>query len=236
MATFFRIAGLVVVLAAAAVLSFAALRDLAIAVRVHEHLAFLLPIAVDAGAAVSCTVWLSPAVQRDARRFACWLTWLLLGATVIGNAAQQGMHAHGVTPPWWVAVLVGAVPPAVVGGVVHLLVLVNRAEAPDPVDDEPEVEELPQLDERGLSLHWQTAPQAELPPAQPRQRISSGTRRNRSPFLENPPPKAIELAQRGDLGKVRLQKAISHQLQIDISEHEAKELLNRYRPNGQVTT
>ena len=235
MATFFRIAGLVVVLAAAAVLSFAALRDLAIAVRVHDQLAFLLPIAVDAGAAVSCTVWLSPTVRADARRFACWLTWLLLAATVIGNAAQQGMHAHGVTPPWWVAVLVGAVPPAVVGGVVHLLVLVNRAEAPAAVEEEPEVEELPQLDERGLSLHWQTAPQAELPPARPRQRISSGARRNRSPFLENPPPEAIELAQRGDLGKVRLQKEIRHQLQIDISEHEAKELLSRYRPNGQVT-
>lgn len=235
MATFFRIAGLVVVLAAAAVLSFAALRDLAIAVRVHEQLAFLLPIAVDAGAAVSCTVWLSPSVQADARRFACWLTWLLLGATVIGNAGQLGMHAHGITPPWWVAVLVGAIPPAIVGGVVHLLVLVNRAPSAPVVQDES-VEEFPQLDERGLSRYWDTAPQAELPPAQPRPRISSGTRRNRSPFLENPPPEAIELAQRGDLGKVRLQKEIRHQLQIDISEHEAKELLARYRTNGQVTT
>src|SRR5690606_35582071 len=103
MASWLRKVGLGMVLTAAAVLSFAALRDLAIAVRIDERLAFLLPIAVDAGAAVSCTVWLSPSVRPDARRFACWLTWSLLTATVIGNAAQLGMHANGITPPWRVA-------------------------------------------------------------------------------------------------------------------------------------
>src|SRR5688500_17698150 len=161
MGTFFRIAGLVVGLAAAAVPSFAALRDLATAVRPHEQLACLLPIAHAAGAAVSCTVWLSPAVQADARRFACWLTWLLLGATVIGNAGQLGMHAHGITPPWWVAVLVGAIPPAIVGGVVHLLVLVNRTPAAPAQKDEP-VEESTYLHERGMSRFWETAPPAEV--------------------------------------------------------------------------
>jgi hypothetical protein len=224
MATFFRIAGLVVVLAAAAVLSFAALRDLAIAVRVHEQLAFLLPIAVDAGAAVSCTVWLSPAVQADARRFACWLTWLLLGATVIGNAGQLGMHAHGITPPWWVAVLVGAVPPAIVGGVVHLLVLVNRAPRP-VVEDEP-VEEIPQLDERGLSRLWETAPAAELEPApapQPRRKS-----------LPSTPPADVDLERARELiaegnGRVVLQQ------ELRISEYRAKQLI-RTLSNGQVTS
>ncbi len=56
--------GLAVVLTAAAVLSFAALRDLAVAVRIHRELAWLLPIAVDAGAAVSCAAWLSRAPAR----------------------------------------------------------------------------------------------------------------------------------------------------------------------------
>src|SRR5690606_36974054 len=59
MTRYLRVAGLSAVLLAAAILSFSALRDLAIAVRIDERLAFLLPIAVDAGAAVSCTVWLS---------------------------------------------------------------------------------------------------------------------------------------------------------------------------------
>lgn len=118
--------GLAVVLAAAAVLSFFGLRELAISVRIEAPLAWLLPIAVDAGAAVSCATWLSRGGAADTRRFACWLTWALLTLTVVGNAAQLGMHANGVTPPWWVAVLVGAVPPTVVGGVVHLAVLVGR--------------------------------------------------------------------------------------------------------------
>ncbi|MDN5858961.1 MAG: DUF2637 domain-containing protein, partial [Pseudonocardia sp.] len=122
-----RWAGLAVVLAAAAVLSFAALRDLALAVSIPPELAWLLPVAVDAGAAVSCACWLARELPADAARFARAQTWLLLGGTVAGNAAQLGMHAALLVPPWWVAVLVGAIPPAVVGGTVHLAVLVGRA-------------------------------------------------------------------------------------------------------------
>jgi hypothetical protein len=224
MATFFRIAGLVVVLAAAAVLSFAALRDLAIAVRVHEQLAFLLPIAVDAGAAVSCTVWLSPAVQQDARRFACWLTWLLLGATVIGNAAQQGMHAHGITPPWQVAVLVGAISPAIVGGVVHLLVLVNRSTAGPKLEDEP-VEELSQLDDRGLSRFWETAPATEVverPVSKPPRKSLPAAPVDIDPELEK---RARELIANGS-GRVVLQQ------ELRISEYRAKQLVKTLT-NGQ---
>jgi hypothetical protein len=233
MTTFFRIAGLGVVLAAAAVLSFAALRDLAIAVRVDTQLAFLLPIAVDAGAAVSCTVWLSPAVRVDARRFACWLTWLLLGATVIGNAAQQGMHAHGVTPPWWVAVLVGAVPPAVVGGVVHLLVLVNRTAAADPVlEVEDEAAQIPAgalpdwagVDERGLSRFWETATVAELPTPQPAPKAT--------PKSLPATPADIDLERARELiangsGRVVLQQ------ELHISEYRAKQLVKTLTENGQ---
>lgn len=118
--------GLAVVLIAAAVLSFDALRGLALAVRIPGHFAWLLPIAIDAGAAVSCAVWLSPRTPADASRFARAMTWTLLAATVAGNATQLGLHANGVTPPWWIAVVVGAVPPAIVGGTVHLAVLVGR--------------------------------------------------------------------------------------------------------------
>jgi len=126
-----RWAGLAVVLAAAAVLSFHGLRDLALAVSIPDGLAWLLPVAVDAGAAVSCACWLSRELPADAVGFARWMTWLLLGGTVVGNAAQLGMHASGLTPPWWVAVAVGAIPPAVVGGTVHLAVLVGRTHHAD---------------------------------------------------------------------------------------------------------
>jgi hypothetical protein len=119
-------AGLAVVLAAAAVLSFDALRALALAVAIPPHLAWLLPLAVDAGAAVSCATWLGGRTDRHTARIAGGMTWALLAVTVLGNAGQLGMHAHGIAPPWWVAVLVGAIPPAIVGAVVHLVVLLVR--------------------------------------------------------------------------------------------------------------
>lgn len=213
MSRWLSMVGLAVVLIAAAVLSFAALRDLAIAVRINAQLAFLLPVAVDAGAAVSCAVWLSPTGRRDARRFACWLTWALLTLTVAANAAATGWHALEVTPPWWAAVIVGAIPPAVVGGVVHLLVLVGRAEVTEPaVEDEP-VEELPPLDDNGLSMWWQTAPKTTPPPEPVR----------KPPRPAAAPPdvdldRARELIADG-AGRVRLQN------ELGLSEHKAKQLV-----------
>lgn len=141
--------GLGVVLAAAAVLSFHALFDLGIAVGIPAHLAWLLPIAVDAGAAVSCATWLSRRAPADATRWARGQTWALLTLTVAGNAAGLGMHAAGIVPPWWVAVLVGAIPPAVVGGCVHLAVLVGRAEPTavgEPVGDDSDGEDWDRID------------------------------------------------------------------------------------------
>lgn len=139
MIRFVRWIGLFVVLAAAAVLSFDAIRALALAVSIPEQLAWLLPIAVDAGAAVSCACWLSRDVADDVVRFARIQTWLLLATTVIGNAGHLGMHAHGITPPWWVAVIVGAIPPAVVGGTVHLVVLLGRPDAAADEQKQPPV-------------------------------------------------------------------------------------------------
>jgi hypothetical protein len=236
MAAWLRKAGLAVVLTAAAVLSFAALRDLAIAVAIDERLAFLLPIAVDAGAAVSCTVWLAPSVRADARRFACWLTWSLLSATVIGNAAQLGMHANHVVPPWWVAVLVGAVPPAVVGGVVHLLVLDGRAEKHEPVEDEkptPEVvvPDLSQVDDNGLSKFWQTAPQISPAPTAAA-RPKPARLRNKGRAIDAVDhDEARRLIQDEGFGAPRLMKA------LDCKRHVAADLIKLYRPvNGSKVT
>lgn len=132
-------AGLAVVWAAAAVLSFASLRDLAASCKVAVDLAWLLPIVIDAGAAVGTRAWLSRRANPDAERFARAMTWALLLLTVAANAGHQGMVAHGVIPPWPVAVLVGAIPPAVVGAVVHLAVLLGRG-APEPGEDRAELD------------------------------------------------------------------------------------------------
>lgn len=163
--------GLVVVLAAAAVLSFHGLRDLALAVSIPVELAWLLPIAVDAGAAVSCACWLARELAEDAQRFARSMTWGLLGLTVVGNAAQLGMHAAALTPPWWVAVAVGAIPPAVVGGTVHLAVLVGRASGDDGrPDEEPAAWDLtvPPADAEVVALMaHRTPPGTGAPPFRP---------------------------------------------------------------------
>jgi hypothetical protein len=156
--------GLVVVLAAAAVLSFDGLRGLAVTVSIEPYLAWLLPIAVDAGAAVSCATWLGGRTAPDAARYGGRMTWALLAVTVAGNAGHLGMVAGAVTPPWWVAVAVGAIPPAVVGAAVHLVVLLGRGRTVNSEFVVPglggwvDVDEPPALDDRGLSLHWATAP------------------------------------------------------------------------------
>lgn len=223
MSRWLSMVGLAVVLTAAAVLSFDALRNLAVAVRISAHLAFLLPVAVDAGAAVSCAVWLSPGARVDARRFARWLTWALLVLTVAANAAATGWHALAVTPPWWAAVVVGAIPPAVVGGTVHLLVLVGRAEVPAPVVEDEPVEELPPVDERGLSLHWTTAPRSEQP-AQPKP----------APKPAPAAPADVDLDRARALikdgaGRVRLQH------EFGLSEHKAKQLVKTLSTNGHTS-
>ena len=118
--------GLAIVFAAAAVLSFSALAELAAMVGMSRKLTWLFPVCTDAGVAVSTAVWLSRRHNPDAERFARRLTWALLALTVAGNATHQGLAAAGAVPPWWVAVLVGAIPPGVVGAVVHVAVLVGR--------------------------------------------------------------------------------------------------------------
>lgn len=118
---------LLVVALAAAVLSFDALHGLAILCGFTPKLSPLLPITVDAGAAAGSFVWLRGEAPAQARRFARVLALVLLGGSVAGNALGHGLSAYAARPAWWVVVLVSAVPPAVLGAVVHLAVLAGRS-------------------------------------------------------------------------------------------------------------
>ncbi len=197
---------LVLVAAAAAVLSFAALRDLALMCGFAPGLAWLLPVVVDAGAAAGSLVWLGGRVGEPARRFARGLALGLLLLSVAANALGHGLAAFVLAPPWWVVVIVSAVAPAVLGAVVHLAVLVGRDE---PAAGMPNEEQVPyaltpeaytddQLDEDGTSQAW-----AHAPPAGNRvdELIAAGAGRRR-------------LAQ-----------------ELEITEYEARRLLTRAR-NG----
>lgn len=195
-----------VVATAAAVLSFSALRDLALVCGFVAQLAWLLPVVVDAGASAGSLVWLGGTVSSAARTFARALALTLLALSVAANALGHGLAAFSLAPAWWVVVIVSAVAPAVLGAVVHLAVLVGRAE-PAPTADEVDTEPIPYqltadayehgvLDERGLSRHWDDAPPAR--------------------------DRASELIAAG-VGRRRLSR------ELEITEYEARQLLARTR-------
>lgn len=214
--------------AAAAVLSFSALRDLALACGFDGGLAPLLPVVVDAGAAAGSVAWLgrsAPAAAGYGRVLALGLLVL----SVAANALGHGLAAYAARPHWLVVVAVSAVAPVTLGALVHLLVLVGRPTptredrapardeaAPAGREGEPVlmcVDELAELrasveaaggqfDDRGLSRLWDHAPPAE-------------------PTCED---RATELIAAG-AGRRRLAKELA------ITEHEARELLARAR-NG----
>ncbi|MDN5859116.1 MAG: DUF2637 domain-containing protein [Pseudonocardia sp.] len=195
-----------IVAAAAAVLSFSALRDLALVCGFGPRLAWLLPVVVDAGAAAGSLVWLGGWSAPAARMFARALALTLLALSVAANALGHGLAAFALAPAWWVVVIVSAVAPAVLGAVVHLAVLVGRPKPPvvEPdLDDEPipylltadaYVHSL--LDEYGVSRHWDDAPPA--------------------------PDRASELIAAG-VGRRRLSR------ELEITEYEARRLIARTR-------
>ncbi len=199
---------LAIVAAAAAVLSFAALRDLARVCGFAAELAWLLPVVVDAGAAAGSLVWLGGRVTRPARRFARALALGLLALSVAANALGHGLEAFRLAPAWWVVVIVSAIAPSVLGAVVHLAVLVGR-DRPDPgVTDEPidyaltrDAYEAGLLDDDGLSHRWDDAP----------------------PVPDPPPDRAAELIAAG-VGRRRLAR------ELEITEYEARQLIERTRP------
>ena len=126
---------LAVVAGAAAMLSFAALRDLALLCGFARGLAWLLPVIVDVGAAAGSLVWLGPAAGTEARLFARRLALGLLGLSVAANALGHGLAAYALAPPWWVVVALSGIAPAVLGAMVHLAVLVGRTK--HKLEDDP---------------------------------------------------------------------------------------------------
>lgn len=189
---------LAVVAAAAAVLSFDALHGLARLCGFGPWFAPLLPVTVDAGAAAGSLVWLSRPAGR-ARVFGRALALVLLVGSVAGNALGHGLAAYSTLPAWWTVVLVSAVPPAVLGAVVHLAVLAGRTV--------PAVDEAEDLDDDagdGATDWWADAPPVD-------------------------DDRATELIAAG-VGRRRLAR------ELDISEHQARELLAERRNGHRVVT
>src|SRR5690606_34876655 len=99
------------------------------------------------------------------------LAWACIAASVLGNAGQHGMEAYGVVPPWYVVVAVSAVPPAMLGAVVHLGHLIGRGRVEESGEDTVEPE--PHVEEQGVEEPVVAEPQPEEKPEPQRRRSAA---------------------------------------------------------------
>jgi hypothetical protein len=132
---------LAIVGAAAAVLSFDTLEALARTCGFPDRLSFLLPITIDAGAAVGTIVWRAGWAPEVARTFAQRLTWALLLLSVGGNAVQHYLSASDLATDWRLVVAVSAIAPAVFGSVVHLAVQIGHTREIEVPEQNPVAED-----------------------------------------------------------------------------------------------
>lgn len=120
--------GMTIAAASAAVASFSGLRGLAEAAGWPPHMAWLLPVTIDAYAMTSARVWLAASTRSGgARRFARANALGAIAASTAGNAAYHAIAAGLLTATWPIIVLVGAVPATVLGLTAHLHALRGRS-------------------------------------------------------------------------------------------------------------
>jgi hypothetical protein len=131
--------GLLVVGTAAAVLSFDALADLARRCGItrvvevpllgwHLHLAWLIPVVIDAFAVITARIWLRRQVTPEAERFAQRAAWAAIGLTIAGNGYHGWLAGAGA----WDYVALSAVPPIILGAAVHAVMLAGRPRVDEP--------------------------------------------------------------------------------------------------------
>lgn len=135
--------GLAVVGGAAAALSYSALDELAQLCGIRWH--YLLPATIDVFAATATRIWLRRAAHPDAVRYARTAAWCAIVVTIAGNATHGWLTESHLVAPWWLIVIVSALPAIALGALVHLAVLVGRAVP--ALDDLAECDPPAQLDQ-----------------------------------------------------------------------------------------
>jgi len=105
------------------VLSFAALRDLAVRVGMPADLAWLWPLLID-GMIVESTLAVVALAQRGSR--AVWYAWFLLAVGAVVSVGSNGVHAM-LTGHGWAGAAAASVPPVVLLATTHLTVLLMAA-------------------------------------------------------------------------------------------------------------
>ncbi|MGW6728126.1 DUF2637 domain-containing protein [Nocardia sp. NPDC055029] len=117
--------------AAAFVLSFAALRDLAVMAHTPNHLAWLFPVIVD-GTIIQATIAVLALADSDERTF--FTRVLIAGATVSigGNIAHALVSGHGI-----MAAILAVIAPAALLLDTHGLAVLLRTRKPAPPTEVP---------------------------------------------------------------------------------------------------
>lgn len=147
--------GMTIAATSAAVASFSGLRGLASAAGWPEHLAWLLPVTVDAYAMTATRLWLAGRTRhRRARRFAAANALGAIAGSVAGNAIYHALSTGLLAVTWPIVVSVGAVPAAVLGLIAHLHARHTGIEPADVTAPDllrgPEPDPLPDPEAAGL--------------------------------------------------------------------------------------
>lgn len=126
--------GLAVVALAAAIGSFGALRGTALLAGWSPDMSPLLPVTVDATAAVASRVWLSPDTPTEkARRFARAVALGAIAVSLLGNGIYHLAQAGYLKPGVWLVIGAGGISPLALAVVAHLAVLRGALPAPAEV-------------------------------------------------------------------------------------------------------
>lgn len=121
-----RTLGIALVALAAAAISCWTLFRLGVRIGLPAPLAVLLPVAIDAQAALAAREWLSPDALRRTRAYACGLLITAVVVSVAGNATEHLLATLALPTPLVVIVAVSAIPPIALAATLHLGALTAR--------------------------------------------------------------------------------------------------------------
>jgi len=107
----------------AAVLSFNSSRDLADMCGFNGWLSWVWPVCLDAVAYTSTRIWLSRTTDNDTRRYSRRLALIAISLSLGANGLDLFLNVEKLAPVWGVVLLVGAIPPATLAAVIHMLVM-----------------------------------------------------------------------------------------------------------------
>ena len=140
----FVLSGIAVVILAAGILSFSALRRLGISAGWSPVLADLFPVSIDVYALISTVSWLVLAEGPEDRRRSGINASMAVALSILGNGTEHLNAFRVLTIGWPVVIVVSAIPPVVMALSVHLAVRF-LAETEQPETASTVVAEMPAM-------------------------------------------------------------------------------------------